>query len=160
MINKLLMAAAAILFFVFALLTVTPAEISTAKIVGVWSLKYDSHGRYWFDQIAFTEDGQKCILSFEFNDAGETQTTYWLNNYRIEQDVLITEVIYSTTEFLPKGTVIRDRLLKLDSKVLALVMVEPLFNLQTESHVRLSGVEPEALCKVVQAYADSHGESY
>ena len=125
---------------------------SSQDLVGVWSLKYDGQGDYWFSQLAFTEDGRKCVLSYELDPQGNVSIDYYLNKYWVEDNVLVTLVQFSSTEYVPPGYVIRDRIDSLDSNQFEVFMVQPM-GTTAEKHQRLSGVDPEVICKVVSGYA-------
>ena len=58
------------------------------NLVGVWTLKYNGDGRYWFSQIAFTEDSKKCVLSYQFDGSGNVSISYYINKYKIVDGVL------------------------------------------------------------------------
>ena len=121
-------------------------------LVGVWSLKYDGNGAYWFSQIAFTKNGKKCVLSYNFDQKGNVEMDYYLNDYKIVDGVLITEVVFSSTPYLPSGYIIRDRIDYLGKDTLDLFMIEPEGTI-VEKHQKLQGVKPSSICQVVRDFA-------
>lgn len=126
-------------------------KIYTAKeLVGVWSLKFNGQGRYWFSQLAFTLDGRKCVLSYSFDRKGSVSMDYYLNEYDVVDNVLVTTVGFSSSRYLPPGYVIKDRIDYLDENEFEVFMVQPKGD-TPEKHQRLKGVDPESICNVVSA---------
>ncbi len=130
----------------------TPQVEDKPSLVGVWSLKYDGNGEYWFSQIAFTENGKKCVLSYNFDPSGNVAMDYYLNDYEIVDGVLITKVVFSSTPYLPPGYIIRDRIDHIDKSTLDLFMIEPEGSV-LEQHQKLQGVKPNSICQVVRNFA-------
>jgi len=128
------------------------SEYSSEQLQGVWTLKYNGQGNYSFSQLAFTSDGRKCVLAYDFDRAGNISMDYYLNSFVIEDGVLITEVGFSSTQYLPAGYIIKDRIDRITSNEFDVFMIQPAGSLP-EKHQRLSGVDPEAICKVVSGYA-------
>jgi hypothetical protein len=126
-------------------------EYNSSQLVGVWELKFDGRYPYWFSQIAFTQSGRKCVLSYEFNSKGEVDITYYSNQYKIQNGNLITTVDFSTTEYVPKGYVIKDRIDSIEEDGFEVFMVEPM-GTTPEIHQRLLGVNPQDICKIVDDF--------
>ncbi|MBY0419631.1 MAG: hypothetical protein K2W88_16385 [Pararheinheimera sp.] len=145
------------IIFVLTLALVMPwpnaaKSFSSSDLIGVWELKFDGRPPYSFSQIGFTEDGQKCVLSYEFDESGQISVDYYLNRFRIEGDYLYSEIGFSSTPFLLKGEVIKDRINSLGKDYFEVFMVAPLQGLVAEKHQRLPHVLPEAICEVVDSY--------
>lgn len=131
-------------------------EFSTSQLVGSWELIFDGQYPYWFSQIGFTEEGRKCVLSYEFDSKGKINITYYANSYAIENGHLITTVEFSTTRYVPKGYVIKDRIDNIDINSFEVFMVGPLMGSTPEIHQRLIGVDPEEICKIVDDFRKSN----
>lgn len=127
-------------------------EYSASQLVGTWELKFDGRYPYWFSQIGFTEDGRKCVLSYEFDSKGKVDITYYANRYTIENGHLISTVDFSTTKYVPKGYVIKDRIDNIGVNDFEVFMVGPLMGSTPEIHQRLTGVAPEEICKIVDDF--------
>lgn len=125
-------------------------DYSESQLIGVWSLKFYGKGRYWFSQLAFTLDGRKCVLSYEFDRNGNVSMDYYLNKYEIIDNVLLTTVDFSSSKYLPPGYVIKDRIDYLDENEFEVFMVQPTGEIP-EKHQKLKGVDPESICNVVSA---------
>ena len=128
-----------------------PSEFKSSELAGVWELRFDGRYPYWFSQIAFTQDGRKCVLSYEFNSMGEVDITYYSNLFRIENGHLISTVEFSNTEYAPKGYVIKDRIDSIEKNGFEVFMVEPM-GATPEIHQRLLGVSPSDICKIVDDF--------
>jgi hypothetical protein len=131
--------------------TTKSPEYKSLQLVGVWELKFDGSYPYWFSQIAFTQDGRKCVLSYEFNSKGEVDITYYSNRYEIENGHLISTVDFSNTEYVPKGYVIKDRIDNIEKNGFEVFMVEPM-GTTPEIHQRLLDVNPHDICKIVDDF--------
>lgn len=125
---------------------------NSKDLVGVWELKFDGISPYWFSQIGFTEDGKKCVLSYEFNSRGEIDVTYYSNRYEIKDGHLLSYVGYSSTPYVRSGEVIKDRIDVLTSGYFEVYMVEPALGMSQEKHQRLNGVSPDELCRIVDNF--------
>ena len=143
-----------ILIFTFFLFSCTSTQKNKEEpsLIGVWSLKYDGNGTYWFSQIAFTKNGKKCVLSYNFDQKGNVAMDYYLNDYEIVDGVLVTEVVFSSTPYLPAGYIIRDRIDLMGDDTLELFMIEPEGTV-VEKHQKLHGVNPNSICQVVRNFA-------
>ena len=124
----------------------------SADLVGVWELKFDGVYPYWFSQIGFTEDGRKCVLSYEFDAKGIVGVDYYLNRYEIKDGYLYSEVGFSSTSYARSGEVIKDRIDVLEENYFEVFMVNPLPGSTAEKHQRLLGVSPEDLCQIVDNF--------
>ena len=129
-------------------------DVTPSDLVGVWSLKYMDGNAYPynFSQLAFTKNGTKCVLSYNFNRQGELSIDYYKNTYTVESGVLITKVGYSSGVYgLPKGYIIKDKFTHFDESSFNVFMVQPKGN-YPENHQRLIGVNPETVCEVVERH--------
>ena len=124
----------------------------TKQLVGTWELRYNGTAPYHFSQIGFTANGRKCVIAFDFSFNGLLSADYWDNNYQVENNILITEITYSSTPLLKKGLIIKDRIDVLKKNYLEVFMVKPMKGSSPEQHQRLEGVAPEELCKVIDNY--------
>lgn len=129
--------------------TESPKSFKSTDLVGTWELKFDGVYPYWFSQIGFTEDGRKCVLSYEFNNSGQVSVDYYLSKYKVEDGYIYSEIAFSSTPYVRAGEVIKDRIDVLARDYFEVLMVGPLPGATTEKHQRLSDVSPEALCKIV-----------
>lgn len=125
---------------------------SSKDLVGVWELKFDGIYPYWFSQIGFTEDGKKCVLSYEFNSRGQIDVTYYSNRYEVKDGYLFSYVGYSSTPYVRSGQVIKDRIDVLTADYFEVLMVQPSVGMSQEKHQRLNGVSPNELCKIVDNF--------
>lgn len=132
--------------------TNTSKSFESAGLVGTWELKFDGVYPYWFSQIGFTEDGRKCVLSYEFDAQGRISIDYYLNKYKIEDGYLYSEVGFSSTPYVRSGEVIKDRIDIFEKDYFEVFMVGPLVGSTAEKHQRLSNVSPEELCKIVDNF--------
>ncbi|QHJ10389.1 hypothetical protein FX988_00601 [Paraglaciecola mesophila] len=132
--------------------TTKQVAYSPSQLVGTWELKFDGRYPYWFSQIGFTEEGRKCVLSYEFDAKGRVDITYYANRYVIENGHLISTVEFSNTEYVPKGYVIKDRIDNIDTNGFEVFMVGPLMGSTPEIHQRLIDVAPEEICKIVDNF--------
>jgi len=137
-------------------ITLTPActviyPRNEEALIGSWTLEYEGQGPYHFSQIAFTNSGLKCVITFEFDRNGNPEVTYWLNKFWVEDGVLVTLVTKSSTPHLPAGYIIHDRIEKLLPDYFEVFMIKPKGRI-VEKHHRLDGVEPEQVCEVVRNY--------
>lgn len=132
-----------------------PRTFSPAALVGTWELKFDGNYPYWFSQIGFTQDGRKCVLSYEFDHLGRVSVDYYLNQYTIQNGNLVTEVTYSSSQYLDKGYIIKDRIDVLEPDYFEVFMIQPQGRV-AEKHLRLADVEPEDICKVVSNFRNAH----
>lgn len=129
-----------------------PKSFSSTDLVGTWELKFDGVYPYWFSQIGFTEDGRKCVLSYEFDTSGQVSMDYYLSKYKVEDGYLYSEIAFSSTPYVLTGEVIKDRIDMLVKDYFEVFMVGPVSGATAERHQRLSGVLPEELCKVVENF--------
>ncbi|QBY05376.1 hypothetical protein E2K93_13760 [Thalassotalea sp. HSM 43] len=148
-----------VLTSIFLFLVLTSCSTHSVKnsynsedLVGVWELKYDGVPPYWFSQIGFTKTGKKCVLSYEFNSRGEVEMTYYDNRYQVKDGHLYTYVDYSSTPYLRKGEVIKDRIDILKPDYFEVLMVLPFKGDTQEKHLRLDDISPEELCKIVDDF--------
>lgn len=143
-----------ILFVVLTSCSLTkPSEFfKSTDLVGTWELKFDGVYPYWFSQIGFTEDGRKCVLSYEFDTSGRVSMDYYLSKYKVEDGYLYSEIAFSSTPYVRTGEVIKDRIDILVKDYFEVFMVGPLSGSTAERHQRLSDVSPEELCKIVENF--------
>jgi len=125
--------------------------VSDKDLIGVWEQKYDGVGAFWFSHTAFLEDGRKCVLSYWFNSVSEMEIDYYLNSFKVENNQIITTYGFSSTELVSTGFVMRDRIEAMKDDQLTLLMLEPQGE-NLEFYQRLSDVDPESICKVVENY--------
>jgi hypothetical protein len=144
--------------FVLAIILSSCASVNkelkydASLLVGTWELKFDGQYPYWFSQIGFTEDGRKCVLSYEFDANGKVDITYYSNLYEVKDGHLVSSVIYSTTPYVPRGYVIKDRIDVIEDNYFEVFMVGPLKGSTQEKHQRLIGVNPSEICKIVDNF--------
>jgi len=143
---------AVILAIVLLLSSCEEPEYKSSQLVGTWELKFDGVYPYWFSQIGFTKDGRKCVLSYEFDSHGKVDITYYANRYKLENGHLISSVEFSNTKYVPKGTVIKDRIDSIEKDRFEVFMVGPLMGSTPEVHQRLVDVSPEHICKIVDDF--------
>jgi hypothetical protein len=136
-------------------------EINSDDLIGVWSLKYTGEDGYpyHFSQLAFMDNGHKCILSYNFNRSGEVSVSYYKSTYVVKDGVLISTVAYSSSPFgLPEGYIIKDRLTHYDESSFNVFMIQPKGEFP-ENHQKLVDVDPDDVCNVVEQYRISQKEA-
>jgi hypothetical protein len=131
-------------------------DFKSHDLVGVWELKFDGVYPYWFSQIGFTQDGKKCVLSYEFDSNGKVRITYYSNRYEIKDGHLFSTVGFSSTPYVRSGEVIKDRVDKITSDYFEVFMISPFIGDTPEKHQRLPGLNPEDICKIVDDFRISH----
>lgn len=135
------------------------SNIKSSDLIGVWTLKYsgESSYPYHFSQLAFMANGDKCILSYSSNFSGEFNVAYYKSTYEVMDGILISTVSYSSGEFgLPKGYLIKDKLIHYDESSFNVLMVKPEGD-SPENHQKLVDVNPNEICEVVERYRE-HSE--
>jgi len=135
------------------------SNIKSSDLIGVWTLKYsgESGYPYHFSQLAFMDNGDKCILSYKSNFSGQFNVAYYKSTYEVIDGILISTVSYSSGEFgLPKGYLIKDKLIHYDESSFNVFMIKPQGD-TPENHQKLVGVNPNEICKVVERYKE-HSE--
>ena len=136
------------------------SNIKSNDLIGVWTLKYsgESSYPYHFSQLAFMANGDKCILSYSSNFSGEFNVAYYKSTYEVIDGILISTVSYSSGEFaLPKGYLIKDKLIHYDESSFNVLMIKPEGD-SPENHQKLVGVNPNEICEVVERYRENSEE--
>lgn len=136
------------------------SNIKSSDLIGVWTLKYsgESNDAYHFSQLAFMANGDKCILGYNSNFSGGFNVAYYKSTYEVIDGILISTVSYSSGEFgLPKGYLIKDKLIHYDESSFNILMIKPEGD-SPENHQKLVGVNPSEICRVVERYRE-HSEA-
>lgn len=149
---KLVIAFMLILLLTACASTKKADNYSAYDLVGVWQLKFDGVYPYWFSHIAFTQDGRKCVLSYEFDANGKVDITYYANRYAIKDGHLVTTVGYSSTPYVRAGEVIKDRIDEITPNYFQVFMVAPYIGSSAEKHQKLSDLKPEDICNIVNSF--------
>ncbi len=146
-----------ILIFIFILFIQSCASNPTTIIdrhnfVGVWELQFDGKYPFWFSQLAFTSDGRKCVLSYNFNSNGDVSITYYLNKYKIQNGYIETTIGKTSSLSTPTGVIMKDKILKVSANSFDVIMEYPFQNNIVEKHQRLTNHNPEHICKIATNY--------
>lgn len=136
-------------------------KIKSKDLVGVWSLKYTGEDvyPYYFSQLAFMDNGDKCILGYNFNSSGKVNINYYKSTYVVKDGVLISTVGYSSGPFgLPKGYIVEDKLIHYDESSFNVLMTKPKGDIP-ENHQKLVGVNPNVICNIVDQHIKNSKEA-
>lgn len=136
-------------------LSVASCESDSVSIVGTWEYQDSGNGPFAFDHSAFLTDGRKCVITYFFENT-DLEIVAFLNTWRIENGVIITTYGPNTSPYTSEGYVMRDRIKKLDSDYLAVVMDEQPPSDVVDKFVRLD-TDPERVCELASAIVENGG---
>lgn len=128
-------------------------------LVGTWELLYNDQGSYWFSHIGFTKEGQKCSISYQFNNNKDIEVDYFLSDFSLVRGDIILTVQESTSAFVERNQVIKDHLITHSSVSFTQQMFYPIAGDSVDTFVKLNTVKPESICKVVKNQFNTPMES-
>ncbi len=141
--------------------SVTPdstMSVGRIDVAGVWYLMDYDEGTYSNSLIAFMPSGRKCVISTEYNSAGQPAVRYYDNEYEVEGRTITTRVLKSSSRWLPPGDSFKDDIIKLNTSEMDLLMqTSGSYTPHLEKHVRLPAENPLRVCNVVNNYFQSRG---
>jgi len=138
-------------FFITSCSFLAPKEIKKEDLLGSWELLYDGKGDFWFSHVGFNRAGEKCTISYSFEDNKELSVSYYLSSYKVENNELAVTVISSSSPYINVGQVIRDNLLTLTKNKFEMRMFFPIVGTSIDRFSKLEGVDPDSICKVVKS---------
>lgn len=133
---------------IFSLLYISRAYASygdSGSILGTWG-NADLDAPVSYSEKTYFKDGTSCGFILESPYAGESGGLYiFKGKWRIENGILISSVVESSSSFLIKGKEIKDKIVSINENFLTLRSFE---SSQTYTRFRIPEDRGSALCNI------------
>jgi hypothetical protein len=134
-------------------------SVSESDLIGAWELLYDGNGDYWFSHVGFNSAGEKCTISYNFDNNTSISISYFLSSFNVEDGEMRVKVISSTSPYITEGEVIKDKLISYSPEKFEMQMFFPIFNDSIDRFIKLSNVRADDICTVVKKQFFAKGAS-
>jgi len=108
----------------YAKVAITNSDYTNSKLIlGYWSLAMSEDNFTFYGEYLYKDNGTKEGI-FEVCTNKKCTLIFFESKWKIKNGFLISSVVKSSSKDLTAGTIIKDKILKLDKKVMILLSEE------------------------------------